>query len=223
MKHQAEHEEEAFEEFCREAVYAARADEEVISAAADSPFLFQRVRAQLAREVAPPVKHNWLASLVAARTAAGQLKWSVAAMAVVLIAMGTAMVLLRGARQTLPEPPVAEITTPTVEIAQTPASAPLLQSDGAFIKVSAGYEKRRSLRRSSIKKVEEEVTTEYLPLTYLAYADDADRGHVVRVQMPRAALLTLGVPVGAEPSAELVKADVIVGDDGLARAIRLVR
>jgi hypothetical protein len=60
-------------------------------------------------------------------------------------------------------------------------------------------------------------------LTYVAYTDEADGGHVVRVQVPRSALLTLGVPLGAAPSAELVKADVIVGDDGLARAIRLVR
>ncbi len=220
MKHQTQREEEAFEEFCREAVYAARADEDVINAAANAPFLFQRVRAQLGQEATLRVKRNWLASLAAA----GQLKWGVAAAAMAVIFM--AMVLVRDARQSMPEPPApaiaaTEIVKPPIHI--TTPLALLPEDSGTLETASARSGDSRSLRRSSVKRVEEEVTTEYVPLTFMAFADDANSGHVVRVQMARAALLTLGVSVGAEPSAELVKADVIVGDDGLARAIRLVR
>lgn len=64
---------------------------------------------------------------------------------------------------------------------------------------------------------------DYLPLTYLADAAAMESGTVVRVEMSRSALISLGVPVELNRSDELLKADVVLGDDGVARAIRLVR
>ncbi|MFL6254085.1 MAG: hypothetical protein ACJ74T_03610 [Pyrinomonadaceae bacterium] len=64
---------------------------------------------------------------------------------------------------------------------------------------------------------------EYLPLTYLADATAMESGTVVRVELSRSALISLGVPVEIDRSDELLKADVVLGDDGVARAIRLVR
>lgn len=68
----------------------------------------------------------------------------------------------------------------------------------------------------------EEVTTDFLPLTYgsLSQFDD---GQVVRVELPRSALQSLGLPMNAERAGERVKADVLLGHDGVARAIRFVR
>ncbi|HVG29232.1 MAG TPA: hypothetical protein VM864_05875 [Pyrinomonadaceae bacterium] len=48
-----------------------------------------------------------------------------------------------------------------------------------------------------------------------------ESGQMVRVQVPRAALAALGVPVNAERAGELVKADILLAHDGTARAIRL--
>jgi hypothetical protein len=62
----------------------------------------------------------------------------------------------------------------------------------------------------------------YLPLTYLAKGTAIDSGTVVRVELSRAALASLGFAGSVESSAEHVKAEVILGDDGVARAIRLV-
>jgi hypothetical protein len=67
-----------------------------------------------------------------------------------------------------------------------------------------------------------EVVTDYVPLTYLSTATALDSGLVVRVQVPRSTLISMGLPMNVESSRELVKADVVVGDDGVARAIRLV-
>jgi hypothetical protein len=64
---------------------------------------------------------------------------------------------------------------------------------------------------------------EYLPLTYLAGATAMESGTVVRVELSRSALISLGLPVEIDRSDELLKADVVLGDDGVARAIRLVR
>jgi hypothetical protein len=41
--------------------------------------------------------------------------------------------------------------------------------------------------------------------------------------MPRATLASFGLPVNAERASELIKADILIGDDGLARAIRFVQ
>jgi hypothetical protein len=48
-----------------------------------------------------------------------------------------------------------------------------------------------------------------------------ESGQMVRVQVPRAALAALGLPVNAERAGELVKADILLAQDGTARAIRL--
>jgi hypothetical protein len=65
-------------------------------------------------------------------------------------------------------------------------------------------------------------TNEYFPLTYLASATAMESGTVVRVQLSRAALISLGVPLSVDGTAQVLKADLIMGDDGVARAIRVV-
>ena len=49
-----------------------------------------------------------------------------------------------------------------------------------------------------------------------------ERGYVVRVQIPRNALVSLGMPVSAGQP-EVVQADLLLAEDGLAQAVRLVR
>jgi hypothetical protein len=61
--------------------------------------------------------------------------------------------------------------------------------------------------------------------TPLPYADDPsalEDGAVVRVEMPRAALASFGLPVAAMESDGTVRADLIVSADGTPQAIRLV-
>lgn len=65
-------------------------------------------------------------------------------------------------------------------------------------------------------------TREYLPLTYLAKGTTIESGTVIRVELSRAALASLGVTSGVDGTGESVTAEVILGDDGVARAIRLI-
>lgn len=67
-----------------------------------------------------------------------------------------------------------------------------------------------------------ETVSDFIPLTELADATAISSGTIVRVEMPRASLIAMGLPLNAERAHETVKADIVVGDDGLARAIRLV-
>lgn len=69
-----------------------------------------------------------------------------------------------------------------------------------------------------------EVTTEFLPLLYSSVP--ASHVQMVRLAVPRAALASFGLaPFEAldRASTGTVLADVLVGDDGLARAVRFVR
>jgi hypothetical protein len=59
----------------------------------------------------------------------------------------------------------------------------------------------------------------------LPYSDENLSGEgavVLQVEVPRSAVALAGIPVGDGPSNGRVKAEVIVGADGLARAIRFL-
>jgi len=68
----------------------------------------------------------------------------------------------------------------------------------------------------------EEITTDFLPLTYGGLSQ-MDGGQIVRVEVPRSALQSFGLPMNVERASGRVKADVLVGNDGVARAIRFVK
>jgi hypothetical protein len=91
---------------------------------------------------------------------------------------------------------------------------------------AAQSRKSRNVEPATIaanRLAQNEEVSDYIALTYLNDSTAFDSGLVVRVQVPRSTLISMGLPMNVENSSELVKADVVVGDDGVARAIRLVR
>ena len=68
-----------------------------------------------------------------------------------------------------------------------------------------------------------EITTDFIPVGYTTATNLQDGGQIVRMQLPRAALVALGLPVNMNRYNEKVKADVFFGADGMARAIRFVQ
>jgi hypothetical protein len=84
-----------------------------------------------------------------------------------------------------------------------------------------GAPSRRSPRRPP--PADQLATTEFVPLPY---GDDTligERARIVRVEMPRSALRMAGFNVAQERANERVQADVLLGADGLAHAVRFVR
>jgi hypothetical protein len=69
----------------------------------------------------------------------------------------------------------------------------------------------------------DEISTDFLPLTHGSSLAQMDDGQIVRVELPRSALQSFGLPMNAERAGERVKADVLLGYDGVARAIRFVK
>ena len=71
--------------------------------------------------------------------------------------------------------------------------------------------------------VTRELVTEFFPLSYSNVP--ARGGYVVRMQVPRDALAAFGATAFAagDSASPDVLADVVIGDDGLARAVRFVQ
>lgn len=87
-------------------------------------------------------------------------------------------------------------------------------------------QKRRTVRRPPAyvaKNTVVEETTAFIPLTYAGGGGASEGGMIVRVEVPRATLVALGLPLDPVRGESRVTADLLVGDDGITRAIRLVQ
>lgn len=69
----------------------------------------------------------------------------------------------------------------------------------------------------------EDSNSDFVPLPYGESLSADDSGLVVRVSMTRSALGSLGYPVDEVHAGDVVQADLLVGEDGLPRAVRLVQ
>lgn len=69
----------------------------------------------------------------------------------------------------------------------------------------------------------EEALTDYLLLNPGQRFQSLERGQLIRVMVPRSTLGTFGYPINPERAMLPVKADLVVGEDGMARAIRFIR
>jgi hypothetical protein len=77
--------------------------------------------------------------------------------------------------------------------------------------------------RQKIEYVEEP-QGDFYPVSYTGdLAESVDGGRVIRVDMTRSSLFALGISLPLENDAETVKADLLVGRDGVTRGIRVVK
>ncbi|MGH9470887.1 MAG: hypothetical protein ACRD1N_11175 [Terriglobia bacterium] len=73
------------------------------------------------------------------------------------------------------------------------------------------------------ESVQPEDLSSFLPLPSAEGAPPVTEEQVIRVSVPAAALSDIGLPVSAQQSSQYVTADIVLGDDGIARAIRIVQ
>jgi anti-sigma factor RsiW len=65
--------------------------------------------------------------------------------------------------------------------------------------------------------------SDFVPVPFTDGIGPEDPGMVVRVQLTRASLAELGYPVAEAPDEDLIRADVLVDQDGWPRGVRLVQ
>ena len=86
--------------------------------------------------------------------------------------------------------------------------------------------KRAGRRRPMAARVQPAVPANIATTAFYALpnaGDPLEFGAVVRVRLPRSALRLAGLPVNEERLAERIQADVLLGQDGTARAVRFVQ
>lgn len=172
-------------------------------------------------------------------------RWIMAAAAVLLIVTGIAGLRRYVGRQALPGSDGSENA-----VAQTPKASPSTVDVGTTnsqtkphkelpgtVRRTNPHRRGRSFTRDgntsrqvlattttvAANETDSEVATQFMPLGYAGPINLQDGGQLVRVELPRTAMLSMGLPVNMDRYGERVKADVLLGADGLARAIRFVQ
>jgi len=173
-------------------------------------------------------------------------RWIMAAAAVLLIVTGIAGLRRYAVRQSQPgtggsenavvqTSPKASPSTVNVGTTNSPTK-PDRELPGAVRRTNP-HRQARSLTTASntsrqvlaptpaaiISDTNREVATHFMPLGYGGPINLQDGGQLVRVELSRSAMLNMGLPVNMDRYGERVKADVLLGADGLARAIRFVQ
>lgn len=148
-----------------------------------------------------------------------RLRWAIpAGLAALAAALTFAAVLRpRGEKLTIPAPPT--MGPPTVNVTER---KPVVQLPKA-VQLASVVRKRRPTRVAAVSTAQEREQDPLIRIPYSATLEPTDRTELVRVSMPAAQLLSWGFPIsGADPNFR-IDADVLVGGDGLARAVRFIR
>lgn len=80
---------------------------------------------------------------------------------------------------------------------------------------------RRSKDREGLE--DREIRTAFIPFMAVEPLSPSELRQLVRIRLPRSAVQVFGLPVNMERSREPVEADVLVGEDGRALAVRFVK
>ncbi|MBO0727270.1 MAG: hypothetical protein J2P52_16830 [Blastocatellia bacterium] len=200
--------------------------------------LFQRLKQEDERR-APSFADSWAAARSRLETrgqsvlaqALNWRRWSLAAVAAILIAFG--FIVYRAIQN---EPQKAGVGTTE----KAPAPEPDVERKEQIVKEKLGPRRRsRAPHPSSHNRPQlnesiitdsmpvyakrDEYATDFIPLSYGGVQKPMESGEVIRLQMPRSALIAFGLPVNVQQADAPVKAEMLLGEDGMARAIRFVR
>lgn len=111
------------------------------------------------------------------------------------------------------------------KIERTPAYREVAMSSPRQRRIGAGMNRPIAIENTAarVDESEAEIATDFIPLMGTENLPPVEGGQIVRLEVPRSALASFGLPVNSERAGERIKADVLMGNDGLARAVRFVR
>jgi hypothetical protein len=179
--------------------------------------VFQALKALAERDrgvEAPPGVETRLLAAFHRRRAARRTRLAVLGIAAAAAIASVALLLPRRAAVDPPAVPAPRAVVSerpaevTAQVAAAPAPKPV----------------KRVARRTPAappRQVVREVFTEFFPL--MESAPPLESGELLRVIVPASTMRTVGLPVREDRWTEPVEADILFGQEGVARAIRFVR
>jgi hypothetical protein len=147
-----------------------------------------------------PARHMWM-------------RWALGAAAAVAVILGAGVITM----QQPAAPP------PAVKVAVAPPP-PIVQPAPKIVPPVVAKRVRRAPRpRVQTPPPVQEVATDFLPLDDTATLPPIESGHIMRVRLPQSTMMRFGFPINPDRMMDPVKADVMFGQDGIARAVRFVK
>jgi hypothetical protein len=150
----------------------------------------------------------------------------------ILILLGATLAFLENGRVRGPSAPVAgKLSVSSIRAATQIESKSERRPVKETVQPRPAAQAKRQIARPAGARVAsnrvEEITTGFIPLPYGSSLNLWEEGpsakiHLIRMRLPRSALLTTGLPMNEERANEPVLADVLFTEDGLARGIRFV-
>jgi len=184
-----------------------------------NPALFDSVRMRMALESADPKRRNIFRPAVT--TVVGVALIVVAAIAFVTLKYGSSPEMVNVPVPTVPGSPEIKRSSVPDRISET--RLPQITTPIRVERVS----NRPSVKTVNVRRpVAQQVGSEgdFYAVSYAGDPNETERGgRIVRVDIPRSTLFAMGVNIPLENEAETVKADLLVGNDGVTRAIRVVK
>ena len=212
----------------REIVSAATADESILEEVASSPTVWKNVQREI-RKHEPASAYSfakvwrWLLIGVPAATAAALLITLFVSQSYIDPASS-----LPAFEQAAALNPEAALPTAPETIETEPVTSKVnskeRQDPGRVLQPTTRKLRQRSARpQTSISPspaAESAIKSEFIALSY---ARDPESGQIIRVKVPRSMMVTVGLVASVEKPTALVDAEVLIGDDGMTRAIRFIR
>ncbi len=175
-----------------------------------SPEMEARLVAQFRNNQAAPAKRSltWLA--VAATAIFGLLTFGIA-------------------YKTIPHSPEIANVTPQPAVVNIPHAPEVSPAIRPVTEVAVA---KKSPARSSVAQAvptpvslagSQEIYTDFFALEEGSGSFEIERGRVMRVSMPRSALIRVGLPVNMDRMNDSIQADLVLSEEGIARAVRFVQ
>ena len=184
----------------------------------DSPSLYESVRTRIALENSAPVSRRSFFRPGVATFASVALMTAVAVSVGVFRSEPNEVVVDR--RPAVPAKPEVKQDKEGDIVVDTPT--PHTSEPSRAERISS----RPSIRTSSPKQPavqQARYSGEFYAVSYAGDPHETERGgRIVRVDIPRSTLFAMGVDLPLENETETVKADLLIGSDGVTRGIRVV-
>jgi hypothetical protein len=220
---------EQLDQMMRTMMSDASLDDAAVNEIADSPTMWWAVQRQIAEQKAAAVSPWPPVNIIRRLLMIGVPATVAAALIISLFVfhsgnMPTASdvaVVPTNVETTLPQTNIPNGDVPQTVAAEVKESQPKRsQAFVASLKASPKQVKKQIVSTQVAAKEKTEIKTEFIALSY---ARNPDSGQIVRVKVPSSMMVTLGLVASVEKPSNLVDAEVVVGDDGLTRAIRFIR
>lgn len=191
-----------------------------------NPALFDAVRARVKVTTPEPARPRLLVSRMAIASFASIAL--VGAVAFALVVLSTKSVDV--ADVAVPEAPRTRETMKKFSQPDRMATAdfastrPAVRGERISAKPEVTEVRNSRPKQSAAQQIRYEAEGDFYALSYAGDPNETERGgRIVRVDVPRSTLFAMGIDVPLENESETVKADLLIGSDGVTRAIRVVK